>query len=85
MLAGKLANPVKLNLNKLNSDKYTTDYCTPIINILNNREKSLQLFNEAIDIFRATKIDLSDKQGLKAASVTEKVLAVFEKKYRNHQ
>lgn len=82
MLAGKLANPNKLDFNKLNSERYTTDYCNPITDILTNKEKSLELFNKAIDIFKETNIDLSDKQGLKAASVTDKVLAVFEIKIR---
>lgn len=81
MLVGKLANPNPLNFSKLNSDKYSSEYCNPVIDILYSKEKSLDLFNKAIDVFKETGIDLKDKQGLKATSVTDKVLAVYKNNY----
>ena len=72
-----------LSLDHMNSEKSCNRYCEPIIAILNDSEKSLIWFKQAIEVFDISGIDLTDKQVLKLGSTTEQLLrAIREHKKR---
>jgi hypothetical protein len=70
----RLVSEDPLPLDRMNSEKYCTRYCEPIIEILNDNDRSLLLFQQTTEIFDISGIDLTDKQALKNASTTEKII-----------
>lgn len=65
----------------MNSEKYCVRYCEPIVDILNDTDRSLAMFKQATQIFDNSGVDLTDKQALKSATTTDKLL----KAWRDHQ
>ena len=69
-----------LPIKSLSGQKETKRYCNPIIEILNNRNKCLETYKEAIDVWEASGIDLNDKQVLKQGSTTNKLIEILKTK-----
>ena len=69
-----------LAINYLTSRRKTEEYCRPIIEILNNRNKCLETYNEAINVWEDSQIDLNDKQVLKQGSTTSKLIEILKTK-----
>ncbi len=77
MLFGKLVSPEPLSIDRMNSERITENYCEPIIAVLNDAERALALFRQAVAIIELSGIDLNDKQALKSNSTTERLLQTF--------
>lgn len=63
----------------LNSQRKVEKYCTPIISILNDQVKTLELFLKAITIIDNSGIDINDKQYIKSKGITDKLIEEFNK------
>jgi hypothetical protein len=81
MLFRMLAETESLALKHMSSDRLTSKYCQPIIDILNDKEKSLNLFQETTKIWELSCIDIDDKQLLKQASVTKRLIETYKKQF----
>ena len=62
----------------MSSERKTSKHCEPIVEILNDRDRMLSFFSKAIAIWEQTDIDVDDKQLLKQASTTEKLIETYE-------
>jgi len=67
------------NIPPLNSQRKVETYCNPIIDILNDQNKTAELFNNAINIIDNSGIDINDKQYIKSRGITDKLIAEFKK------
>lgn len=63
----------------LNSQRKVEAYCGPIIDILNNQDKTIKLFENAIKIIDNSGIDINDKQYIKSKGITDKLTEEFKK------
>lgn len=77
MLFRMLVEKEKFNFNILQSERLSEQYCKPLIDILLNKDKSLDAFSQAIIIWELSKLDIDDKQLLKQAKVTNKLKQVY--------
>jgi len=76
MLVTKLASKEKIK--HLNSKRLVDKYCDPIILILNDSRKTMDLFQQAINIIDKSDIEINDKQVVKSKSMTDKILAKWK-------
>lgn len=60
-----------------NSQKKCEQYCTPILNKLNNEAIFEKLFLLAVEIIDRSGVDVEDKQALKSRGMTDKILAAY--------
>jgi len=67
------------NIPPLNSQRKVETYAHPIIQILDNPEQTLILFNKAIEIVDNSGIDINDKQYIKSRGITDKLIEEFKK------
>jgi len=77
MLFRMIVTPEKLESKYMSSDRMTTQYCNPIIDILNNIERAREVFEEAIDIFKYSGLNVNDKQLIKQTSFTKELKDAF--------
>jgi len=68
----------KESLPPLNSQKKVERYCLPIIALLNNTEKALKMFKDAVTIIDKSGVDIDDKQFIKSKSMTDKIIQKFK-------
>lgn len=79
MLFRMLAEETNFSNKHLRSQRLMKKYCSPMINTLLDKDKSLDVFNKAIVIWELSKMDIEDKQLLKQAKVTENLKEVYRK------
>jgi hypothetical protein len=84
MLFRKLVQDADLPQNRMNSEKWSNQYCEPIIDVLNDSEQLLLYMKRATEIFDVSGVDLTDKQALKHVSTTEK-LKKASREYQRRQ
>ncbi|MBU1668853.1 AIPR family protein [bacterium] len=63
----------------LNSQNKVEKFSDPIIKILNNVDKTTELFLRAIKIIDDSKVNINDKQFIKSKAMTERLIEEFEK------
>lgn len=78
MLFRMLINEDKFDHNYMNSEKRTTVYCQPIIELLNNKDGTLNNFTKAIEIVKFSKLDIEDKQLIKQVNFTTMLKKAFQ-------
>lgn len=76
MLVTKLTSDIKLS--NFNSKARTEAYCAPIIDILNNSDKTEKLFQDAVSIIDNSGVIIDDKQLIKIKAMTDAILAECE-------
>ena len=64
----------------LNSQKKVERYTKPIIDKLNDNDKALEIFTEAINIIVESGVDIDDKQFIKSKAMTDKILQKLAEK-----
>jgi hypothetical protein len=72
MLVTDLAT--KESLPPLNSQRKVEKYCQPIISLLNDNDKALEMFEKAINIIDTSGVDIDDKQFIKSKTMTDKII-----------
>jgi hypothetical protein len=78
MLFRKLIKESKLDTAYMNSDKITSAYCKEIIVILNDKDRSLEFFQKAIEIVKLSKENIDNKQLIKQVYFTTKLLEAYK-------
>ncbi len=71
MLFRMIVSPEKLEITYMSSDRKTVQYCNPVIDCLKDIDKSKSVFEEAIEIFKLSGLDVNDKQLIKQTSFTK--------------
>jgi len=79
MLFRMLINENKFDPTHMNSERKTTEYCQPIIEILNEKDDTLKYFSKAIEIVKSSKLNIEDKQLIKQVNFTKKLKKAFQK------
>ncbi len=74
-----LINENKLDPVFMNSEKRTTEYCQPIIDLLNDKDDTLKYFTKAIEIVKFSELDIEDKQLIKQVNFTTMLKEAFRK------
>jgi len=77
MLFRMLIKNEALNTSHMTSDKYSTDYCSPIIGVLHNVDSSCDLFEKAIEIINLSDQNVNDKQLIKQVTFTKNLKEAF--------
>jgi hypothetical protein len=85
MLFRKLIKKSKLAAAYMNSDRKTSEYCKEIMDILNDKDKTLEFFQKAIEIVRLSKEDIENKQLIKQVQFTTKLLEAYDKHTSSNQ
>lgn len=62
----------------MNSARQIENYCQPILDILKDSSKSLNIFRQAIDILEKSEIDIQNKEHVKQARITDSLIKTFE-------
>ena len=70
---------------QMNSERLMNKYCEPIITILNDEDKYLPLFQQAIDAVDNADFDLDDKQHVKQAPKTQLLIDFISSKHKAHK
>jgi len=78
MLFRMMVQPEPLPLEHFNSPRKTDQYCNPIVNILNDKNRTTEYFQATIQIVDQSGIDSEDKQSLKQANTVRKVIKAFK-------
>ena len=78
MLFRMLIKDKSLDRNFLNSERKVNEYCKPIIDILNDKEKTLSYFQKAIEVIKFSKLDINDKQLIKQVRFTDKLKEAYK-------
>lgn len=71
MLASSENNP------PFNSQKKVETFSKPIIDILNNQEKTKEIFIKSVQIIDSSGVNIDDKQYIKSKGITEKLIEEF--------
>ncbi len=77
MIFRMLINKNKINSRFMNSKKKANEYCKPIIEILNNKDKCLEYFKKSTEIVEYSGLEIDDKQLIKQVSFTNKLKKAF--------
>jgi len=67
----------KIDNGKMTSEKLSLEYCSPILGILHNLEKSKEYFNKSIEIIKSSGLDVNDKQLIKQVAFTKALKEAF--------
>ena len=74
MLFKLLLQPQEVNSTILNSDKRAEKYCAPMIDVLKNNDECVKTFIAATEVIEKSKVDFNDKDIIKQATTTEKII-----------
>jgi hypothetical protein len=66
----------------MNSKKKVSQYCDPIIKVLNDKKKTLKVFEKAVEIVNLSKVDIDDKQSIKQTVFTNDLKKAYYKIYK---
>jgi hypothetical protein len=89
-LFGKLISK-ELNLKdilltqRMNSEKYSNQFCSPVIMALRDETVSLNTFNKALELLDVSGIDLKNKETLKSSNTTKVLNDIYSTKYPSEQ
>lgn len=75
MLVPKLAS--EHTLSHFESKRLVEPYCNPITELLNDTQRTEELFANAIEIIERSGVDIDDKQLIKSKTMTEKILEQY--------
>jgi hypothetical protein len=78
MLVTDLASSEQLP--PLNSQRKVEKYCKPILDLLNDSEKTLELFEKATEIIDDSGVDIDDKQFIKSKTMTDRIIQKLKEK-----
>lgn len=78
MLVTDLASSEQLP--PLNSQRKVEKYCQPILDLLNDSEKTLELFEKATEIIDESGVDIDDKQFIKSKTMTDRIIQKLKEK-----
>lgn len=70
------------DLPPMNSLKKTEAYCKPILDVLKDTLKCLEIFRQTTEILEKAEMDIQSREHLKQARITETLIKEFEKAYR---
>lgn len=77
MLFRMLINKETLDVKYMSSEKISNEYCSQIINILNDLDASKQKFEIAIEIIKLSGLNVNDKQLIKQVAFTKNLKEAF--------
>ncbi len=82
MLFRMILSPKTLEMQYMNSKKKVSQYCDPIIKVLNDKKKTLKVFEKAVEIVNLSKVDIDDKQSIKQTVFTNDLKKAYYKIYK---